>query len=191
MQHDRFEGFLWGQVLLFGLLGATLALFLRFPSLRAPYALPELKIVLATLFMLAGALVAILTATRFAVEGRRYDLFLCCGFWVTALARLFFTLVPAVSHTAGSRTELWAAITGRMLGWGLIAAAPFVRGRAKHRRASLGNGLVICVASLVTVWGLSRSLGVALPNLDPTFDQTVPASLNAALRARARVCRLT
>jgi len=185
VNHDRFEGFLWGQVLLFGLLGATLALFLRFPSLRAPYALPELKIVLATLFMLAGALVAILTATRFAVEGRRYDLFLCCGFSVTSLSWLFFTLVPAISHTAGSQTELWAAIIGRMIGWGLIAAAPFVRGRAKHRRASLGNGLVICIATLITVWGLSRSLGVALPSLDPTLDKTVPASLNGVLAAQA------
>ena len=61
MNHDRFEGFLWGQVLLFGLLGATLALFLRFPTLRAPYALPELKVVLATVFMIAAGLVAILT----------------------------------------------------------------------------------------------------------------------------------
>lgn len=187
MQHDRFEGFLWGQVLLVGLLGATLALFLRFPSLRVPYALPELKIILATLFMLAGGLVAILTATRFAVEGRRYDLFLCCGFCVTSLAWLFFTLVPAVSHSAGSRTELWAAIAGPMIGWGLITAAPFVKGRAKHRRASLGNGLVICLASLVTVWSLSRSLGVALPNLDPTRDPSVPPSLNAALAAQSMV----
>jgi signal transduction histidine kinase len=185
MQHDRFEGFLWGQVLLFGLLGATLALFLRFPTLRAPYSLPELKLVLATVFMIAGGLVAILTATRFAVEGRRYDLFLCCGFCVTSLSWLLFTIVPAVSHTAGSRTELWAAITGRMIGWGLIAAAPFVRGRAKHRRASLGNGLAVCIATLITVWATSRSLGVALPNLDPTFDPTVPASLNGALAAQA------
>ena len=50
-----------------------------------------------------------------------------------------------------------------MIGWGLIAAAPFVARPAKHRRASLGNGLVICIATLITVWGLSRSLGVALP----------------------------
>jgi hypothetical protein len=122
--HDRFEGFLWGEVLLFGLLGATLALFLRFPPLRTPYALPELKLVLATVFLVAGALVAILTATRFAVEGRRYDLFLCCGFCVTSLTWLAFTILPAVSHAAGDRTELWAAISGRLLGWGLIAAAP-------------------------------------------------------------------
>ena len=186
MQHtDRFERFLWGQVLLFGLLGATLALFLRFPSLGTPYSLPELKLVLATVFMIAGALVAILTATRFAVEGRRYDLFLCCGFLVTSLAWLLFTIVPAVSHTSGDRTELWAAISGRMIGWGLIAAAPFVGGRVKHRRASLGNGVVICVATLVTVWAVSRSLGVALPNLDPTRDPTVPASLHGALAAQA------
>jgi len=72
-----------------------------------------------------------------------------------------------------------------MIGWGLIAAAPFVGGRAKHRRASLWNGTVICVATLITVWGLSRSLGVALPNLDPTRDPTVPASLNGALAAQA------
>jgi signal transduction histidine kinase len=185
MHQDRFEGFLWGQVLLFGLLGATLALFLRFHSLRAPYALPELKIILATLFMIAGGLLSILTATRFAVEGRRYDLFLCCGFCVTSVTWLLFTLVPAVSHSAGRHTELWAAIVGQMVGWGVIAAAPFVRGRAKHRRASLGNGLVICVVSLIAVWGASQSLGVALPNLDPTRDSSVPASLNGALTAQA------
>ena len=184
MYHDRFEGFLWGQVLLFGLLGASLALFLRFPTLRAPYALPELKLVLATVFLIAGALVAVLTATRFAVEGRRYDLFLCCGFSITSMAWLLFTVVPVVSHSAGSRTELWAAIAGRMLGWGVIAAAPFVSGRAHHRRWSLWNGLVISALSLIVVWGLSRSLGVALPNLDPTQDPTVPASLNGALAAQ-------
>jgi len=185
MYHDRFEGFLWGQVLLFGLLGASLALFLRYPTLRAPYSLPELKLVLATVFLIAGALVAVLTATRFAVEGRRYDLFLCCGFSITSMAWLLFTVVPAVSHSAGSRTELWAAIAGRMVGWGIIAAAPFVRGRASHRKWSLWNGLVMSAAALVVVWGLSRSLGVALPNLDPTRDPTVPASLNGALAAQA------
>jgi len=184
MYHDRFEGFLWGQVLLFGLLGASLALFLRYPTLRAPYALPELKLVLATVFLIAGALVAVLTATRFAVEGRRYDLFLCCGFSITSMAWLLFTVVPAVAHAEGSRTELWAAIAGRMLGWGVIAAAPFVSGRAHHRRWSLWNGLVISAISLVVVWGLSRSLGVSLPNLDPTQDPTVPASLNGAPAAQ-------
>jgi signal transduction histidine kinase len=183
--HKRFEGFLWGQVLLFGLLGATLALFLAYPSLRKPYSLPELKLVLATVYMLAGGLVAVLTANRFSVEGRRYDLFLCCGFLVTSLSWLFFSVVPAVAHTQGSRTELWAAVAGRMLGWGLIAVSPFVPGRARHRRVALGNGIVLAVTALLVVWGLSRSLGIALPNLDPHHDPTVPASLTGALAATA------
>jgi signal transduction histidine kinase len=181
----QFEGFLWGQVLLIGLLGATLALFLAYPSLREPYSLPELKLVLATIYMLAGGLVALLTANRFAIEGRRYDLVLCCGFLVTSLSWLLFSIVPVVAHTQGRETELWAAVAGRMLGWGMIAVSPFVRGRVHRRGAALGNGIVLAITALLVVWGLSRSLGVALPNLDPVRDQTVPASLSGALAATA------
>jgi signal transduction histidine kinase len=189
VRNERFEGFLWGQVLLFGLLGASLALFLSYPSLRAPYSLPELKLVLATLFMLAGGLVAVLSATRFTVEGQRFDLFLFSGFLVTSVSWLAFTVVPAVAHMNRSRNELWAAIVGRMLGWALIAGAPFVRGRARHRRFALGNSLVLCTAALVVVWGVSTSLGGALPNLDPTTDPTVPASLTGLLAAQS-LCHL-
>jgi signal transduction histidine kinase len=185
MHADRkgFEGFLWGQVLLFGLLGATLALFLAYPSLRRPYSLPELKLVLATLFMLAGGLVAVLTANRFSVEGRRYDLFLCCGFIVTSLGWLFFSIVPEVAHAQGHKTELWAAIVARMVGWGLIATAPFTHGRVRHRRAALGSGVFWSLAALGLVWLSSRSLGIALPSLNPSHDPSVPASLTGALAA--------
>jgi signal transduction histidine kinase len=189
VRNERFEGFLWGQVLLFGLLGASLALFLSYPSLRAPYSLPELKLVLATVFMLAGGLVAVLSATRFTVEGQRFDLFLFSGFLFTSVSWLAFTVVPAVAHLNRSRNELWAAIVGRMLGWALVAAAPFVRGRARHRRFALGNALVLCTAGLVVVWGVSTSIGGALPNLDPMTDPTVPASLTGLLAAQS-LCHL-
>jgi signal transduction histidine kinase len=187
MHHDRFEGFLWGQVLLFGLLGASLALFLAYPSLRAPYSLPELKLVLATLFAIAGGLVAVLSATRFSIEGRRYDLLLTLGFFVLSVSWGLFTIVPAIVHHSANRTELWAAITGRMVGWALIAAAPFVHGRVRHRKVSLWNGLLVSVAALIVVWGLSRSLGASLPNLDPRHDPSVPSSLTGALAAQALV----
>ena len=118
MQEDRWEGFLWGQVLLFGLLAASLGLFLSYPSLRTPYQLPELKLVLATLFMLAGGLVALLSGTRFSVEGRRFDLFLCCGFFVTSVSWLSFSIIPSIAKASAGRAELWAAVIGRMLGWG-------------------------------------------------------------------------
>jgi signal transduction histidine kinase len=184
MRQDRkrFEGFLWGQVLLFGLLGATLALFLAYPRLRAPYSLPELKLVLATIYMLGGALVAVLTANRLAVEGRRYDLLLCCGFLVTSLSWLVFSITPTIAH-AGPRPELWVAIAGQLTGWALIAAAPFMSGRVHHRRAALGSGIFWSVVALTLVWLCSRSLGIGLPNLDPTQDPAMPASLTGALAA--------
>jgi signal transduction histidine kinase len=185
MRAARFEAFLWGQVLLFCLLGAALGLFLAYPTLRASYHLPELKLVLATIFMLAGGLVVVLSATRFGVEGRRFDLFLCCGFFVTSVSWLAFSVIPRVAHTSGNRTELWAAIAGRMLGWGLIAIAPFARGRVQHRRFVLGNGIVCSIGALIVVWGLSTSLGGSLPNLDPAHNASVPSSLNGALAASA------
>ena len=63
--------------------GERPGLFIVYPSLRTPYALPELKLVLWTIFTLAAALIALLSGTRFAVEGRRFDLFLSCGFFTT------------------------------------------------------------------------------------------------------------
>jgi signal transduction histidine kinase len=125
----------------------------------------------------------VLTANRFAVEGRRYDLFLCCGFIVTSLSWLFFTIVPDVAHAQSHKTELWAAIAGRMVGWGLIAAAPFMHGRLQHRRAALGSGIFWALAALGLVWLSSRSLGVALPSLNPSRDPSMPISLTGALAA--------
>ena len=184
MHHDRFEGFLWGQVLLFSLLGATLALFLAYPALRHPYSLPELKLVLATVFMLAAGLVALLSATRFRVEGQRFDLFLSTGFFVLFASWLAFSIVPCIAQAESHRTELWASIIGRMLGWGLIAAAPFAAGRVRHRKAVLNKGFAAAIGGLIVVWGISSSLGVRLPNLNPALDPTVPASLTGVLAAQ-------
>lgn len=185
MHHDRYEEFLWGQVLLIGLLGASLAFFLTYPAFRTSYHLPELKLVLATIFMIAGGLVVVLSATRFRVEGRRFDLFLCCGFFLNSVSFLAFSVIPTVAEGTPRRIELWAAIAGRMLGWGLIAAAPFVRGRITDRRFVLGNGLLGSVAALSVVWGLSSSLGGSLPNLNPAHNSSVPAALNGALAVGA------
>jgi signal transduction histidine kinase len=159
MRHDRFESFLWGELLLFALLGATLGLFLSYPSLRTPYELPELKLVLATVFMLAGALVAVLSATRFRVEGRRFDLLLCAGFSTTAVSWLAFTVVPGIVRHEGGTANGWAAVAGPSIGWSLIALAPFSYKRVQRRRAALSNALGLCCLGLVVVGVVSNSLG--------------------------------
>ncbi len=83
MRDDKrsdFGAWLWGEILLIGLLGATLALFLVYPSIQTTFDLPRLRLVLQTTMALAGALVALLAGVRFAVEGRRLDLLLSTGF---------------------------------------------------------------------------------------------------------------
>src|SRR5713101_4723397 len=125
---DVFQRFLTDEVMLVGLLGAALALFLSHTSLRTAYHLPQLQLVLTTLVVLAGGLVVLLTATRFSIEGRRFDLLLCGGFVAASMSALAFTIVPAVTRSSQNGTERWAEVATRILGWSLLAATPFVRG---------------------------------------------------------------
>jgi signal transduction histidine kinase len=184
MGRDRFEPFLRGQALLVALLGAALTLFLRTPALQTVWRLPDLKLVLGTVFALAGGLIALLTATRLAVEGRRFDLLLCTGALVTGAAWLCFSVVPALAGAAGDRTELWAATAGRLAGWAAIAAAPFVHGRVRRRRRAPVLAVAVCAVALAASWLLSRALGGALPQ---PGDGPVPPPLMGALAAQALV----
>ena len=47
------QSWLWGEILLAGLLGASLALFVTHPALRTRFDLPELRLVLQTTMTLA------------------------------------------------------------------------------------------------------------------------------------------
>ena len=83
---DDFQAWLWGEILLFGLLGSSLALFVTNHELQTKISLPQLGLVLSTVMAFAAAIIALLAGIRFAVEGRRLDLFLCTGFTSTARA---------------------------------------------------------------------------------------------------------
>jgi signal transduction histidine kinase len=148
MRQARFESFLWTQIVLAALLGTTLALFLSIPSLRTPYSLPDLRLVLATVFMLVGGFIAALSALRFGIEGRRFDLLVCLGFLVISFSWLCFTVLPTV---AGER-ESAASITGRMVGWAVIASAPLARGRVRARHTALALLFVVAGCLLLPVW---------------------------------------
>jgi signal transduction histidine kinase len=188
MRHEdteAFEAWLFGEVLLFGLLGSALALFLTHTGLRHTYELPQLRLVLQSLTMVAGAIVAILTGLRFAVEGRKLDLLLSCGFFVASLTDLCFSIAPVLGGGSVQRPEAWAAHGGRFLAWALIAAAPFVAGRMRSRERALGNGIVALGFVLAVVWATSRSFGSALPALTPRPGEQPPPMLTGMLAAEA------
>src|SRR5262249_58356175 len=123
-QRDAYQAWLWGEVLLIGLLGAVLALFVAHPSLRSSYQLPQAHLVMDTTVMLAAAIVGVLAGIRFSVDGRRLDLLLCGGFSALAASMLVFSIVPALGGGTPPRTLSWAGIGGGGLPRGVNSGAP-------------------------------------------------------------------
>jgi len=182
-----FEGFLWGELALVLLLGAALALFLTKPTLRNEYHLPQLRLMLTTLYAIGGGLVALLSASRFAAEGRRFDLLLCGGFFMTSVSWAVFAIGPAVTELPEHSTETWSGLAGVLLGWAIVAIAPFVRGRVEHRRTALVDLLVALAFLLFLAWAAARALGVGLPDLQPAQGRQVPNVLVATMACLALV----
>jgi signal transduction histidine kinase len=178
---DDFQAWLWGEILLFGLLGSSLALFVTNNDLQTKFALPNLGLVIQTIMAFAGLIIAVLAGIRFAVEGRRLDLFLCTGFLVASLSNAAFSIAPVLDGDAVHRAEAWAGVVGRLLAWTLICAAPFVGGRSGPR-ALLNTAVTACVA-LVLVWLALRSSGPGLPVI--SADAETPGLLTGSLAAQA------
>jgi signal transduction histidine kinase len=182
---DAYQAWLAGEVLLFGLLGASLALFLSHTSLPSSYELPHLRLVLSTGIALAAGLVAVLTGARFSADGRRLDLLLSTGFFVVAASNAAFVVLPAVAERPPSSTSAWAQVAARTFAGICIAAAPFARGRTAARERALGGWTLFLVCSLAVLWGLLYSVSEALPNLVHPGGDTPPALLMAAYSAQA------
>jgi signal transduction histidine kinase len=185
-EENAYQSWLWGEILLFGLLGATLALFATYPGLRPTFELPQVRLVLDTMVALAAVLVAVLAGVRFSVDGRRLDWLLCAGFSLAAGSTFCFGIAPVLGGQALHRREQWAWIAGGLLAGALIAAAAFARRRTIARRRELMELLVVVPAALFLIWVFVDSFGSALPSLSAS-DHIQPPLLTAALAARALV----
>ena len=182
---EDFQAWLWGQVLLFGLLAASLALFVTKKSLPTHWSLPELRLMLQTTVALACGLIAVLAGVRYAVEGRRRDLLLAAGFFVASMSTLGFSVAPVLGGESIHRSEGWANVVGLLFAWALIAGAPFAHGRAKAGRRALGNAIAAAGMLLLVVWAIFRSLGDALPTLNPADTSEIPPLLLGSLAVQA------
>ncbi|HEX6680469.1 MAG TPA: ATP-binding protein [Gaiellaceae bacterium] len=184
-EENAYQSWLWGEVLLFGLLGATLALFVAYPNLRPTFDLPQVRLVLDTTVALAAVLVAVLAGVRFSVDGRRLDLLLCAGFSLAAGSTFCFAVAPVLGGHAPHRRETWALLWGRVLAAMLIAAAAFARRRTSARRRELFELLVLIPGLLFALWSLADSAGVALPTLAVRSHDQPPLLLTSMLGVRA------
>jgi signal transduction histidine kinase len=185
-EENAYQSWLWGEILLFGLLGATLALFATYPGLRPTFELPQVRLVLDTMVALAAVLVAVLAGVRFSVDGRRLDWLLCAGFSLAAGSTFCFGIAPVLGGQPLHRREQWAWIAGGLLAGALIAAAAFARRRTIARRRELMELLLVVPAALFLIWVFVDSFGGALPSLSSS-DRIQPPLLTAALAVRALV----
>ena len=181
------QSWLWSEILLAGLLGASLALFLAYPVLQTRYDLPELRLVLQTTMAGAGILVAVLAAARYSADGRRVDLLLASGFFVTALSASAFGIGPQLGGGEVLPAEGWASLIGAIAGMALIAAAPYSTGRSKYRDWAIANAVAAVGIGLFVAWSLLRALGAALPTLTIAGSDSQPFYLTGTLALQALV----
>jgi signal transduction histidine kinase len=185
-QRTELQAWLWGEVVLSGLLAASLALLLTYPALRTQYDRPQLLLVLETMMALAGILVALLAGARFSVTGLRTDLMLAAGFLIWSLSTVAFVIVPVLDGGSLSRADGWAALAGGIAGQGLIAVAPFVDGRSRIRDRALRDTVLAAAVALAALWVLLRAHGGTLPMLTPPPGVVdAPPGLASALAVQA------
>jgi signal transduction histidine kinase len=180
---DAYQAWLWGEVLLLALLGAALALFVTYPSLRDTFELPQLRLFLDSAVTLAAGIVAVLAGVRFSVEGRRLDFLLCGGFFVAAFSTFAFGIAPSFGGETVERGEAWAGLCGKLFAASLIAASAFMRGRILRRRRALLWSTGALAAVTLAIWIFARALGSALPAMERGEDQPVGVIIILALQA--------
>ena len=183
---DDFQAFLWGQILLFGLLGASLALFVvHGDRLDTEWRLPALRLVIQTAVALASGIIAVLAAVRFSVEARRLDVLLAAGFFVNAASILAFSIAPVIAGKPLHRAEGWAGAVGSLLSAVLVAAAPFTRGRTRLGRRALANTCFGAGIVLLLAWAALQMSRDALPAFAPHDVSQTSSLATAWLSAQA------
>jgi signal transduction histidine kinase len=182
---EAYQTWLFGELLVVGLLGAGLILVVAYPELREPYDLPRLRLFLDTAIMLAATVVAVLAGLRFSVEGRGLDLLLCTGFAATAVSLFLFMIAPTLGGAEAGNAEAWAHVGGNFVALTLIAAAPMSRGRLPLRDSILRIALGLVGCTLAVVWLGCSLLDERLPTLSPPPTGEQPALYTLAVGVQA------
>ena len=181
-QRDSYRSWLLGLLALTCLLGLATLLLALIDRLEG-YELPQARLALDTAVAVVAAMVAVLAAIRFLVEGRLLDLALSAGFFTSALGTFFFGVAPKLGGDPLSAREAWAAIAAQVVGAALIAAAPFVSRRVQGRARALALTIVTIVGVLLLVWAALTVTRVAGPLVGVDGDRVSSAVIGYAALA--------
>ncbi len=142
---------------------AATAVIALVPGLHFAYRNPDLHVALVTTEALIALLAAFLVAGRYDRVRHLNDLVLSVALLLMALSNLLFAAAPAVFGSDTSRFSTWSALSGRLIGAIVFAAAalvPVVRVRA-WRQWALTSAVAVTIvlaAIALTVAALGDSL---------------------------------
>ena len=179
---EAYRTWLRGQLALVGMLGLATALLATVNRLGG-YEAPPARLALDTVVVVVAAMVAVLAAIRFRVDGRFLDLLLAAGFTVSAVGTMAFGIAPKLAGDALPPREAWATIAAQVAAAGLIAASPFLHRRTNRRSRALLVAATGSVAVLAGAWGVFALGGVDAPLVGPDGDPALAAVLGYALLA--------
>lgn len=160
-QPDLYRSWLLGELLLIGALGVgTYSLWVA-NSLDG-YALPDARLALDTAVAVVAAIVCVLAAIRFLVEGRVLDLLLSGGFFAATVGAVAFEVAPMIGPTEPTVADAWGYVAASLVSTALVAGAPYTDRRLKHRARSLWFGGISVTLVIAGIWTLTQLPG-AIP----------------------------
>ena len=158
---DRYRSWLVGELVLVCVLSLGTIAFAWTGRLDG-YAFANARIALDTAVAVVASFVAILTATRFLVDGRGMDLLLTGGFLATGVGTFVFAVAPVLPGGRLDTTESWAAIGACLFGGALIAFAPFVNRKTPRRERALVATVTLVLGALSGIWFDVKFVGIDL-----------------------------
>jgi signal transduction histidine kinase len=139
------------------------------------FELENARLALDTAVGVVAAMVAVLVAIRFQVEGRLSDLLLTAGFATAALGTLCFGVVPRLADGQASSRQTWAMLVAELLAACVIAAASLATARVSARRRSLAAAVLAAGCGVAGVFGLLAAVSADGPLATDGGARTPPA----------------
>ena len=145
------------------------------------YRSPALHIAVETAAGIISLLAALLIYGRFQRSLAVRDLILAAGLFVSAVANLAFSTLPAVAGIDASTFATWAPVGSRLFGAALIAAAAFASARPLHHPHRDARRLLGACAGVLALIGTGVGFSAGL------LPEAIEPGLSPESAARPRV----
>ncbi|MFN8223112.1 MAG: histidine kinase [Gaiellales bacterium] len=183
---DLYRSWLLGELVLVGALALGTYVLWMTKSLSG-YAVRDARLALDTTVVVVAAIVCVLAAIKFLVEGRALDLAISGGFFVATIGAAAFEVVPTFGVAEPTAADAWGYVATSLVATSLIAGSPFTDRRLSHRARALTLGGLGLGGVIAGIWVLTQLPGAipGAPDAQTLGERFAPAYALLALLAVA------